>query len=36
MKSKVVIISLLVVLCAACGSKQSEGLNEAHSVKAKA
>lgn len=36
MKIKLLIISVLVVLCAACGSKQSEGLTEAHSVSAKA
>lgn len=36
MKTKLLIISFLVVLCAACVSKQSEGLTEAHSVSAKA
>lgn len=36
MKIKLLIISVLVVLCAACGSKQSEGLTEAHSMGAMA
>lgn len=36
MKTKLLIISVLVVLCAACGSKQSEGMTEAYTVSAKA
>lgn len=36
MKTKLLIISVLVVLCAACGSKQSEGMTEAYTVSTKA